>query len=365
MAVSSGGALARIVNTSTGAPSHSPDGHDSRAGVWRTDGKPVLNALLDYVPWVDTSAGSATPAAGSSLGAVVGAGSGSASAGASPVPWRTGHALHLKGQGGVVQKERRHYTLVADGQYTNHIGGCRTLRADTQSFHTAGAMVVNVGRTTVAPARPVPWGSDALTVHGNADVEFHDRRIMMAGLISRNYLGGVMRLASMEGVICGGFFMRSIFGPAMTASALMTGDVYGGVARVAMVRTYLALLHYRAAAAAAWASLTYMRCASFVIEPMLSVPSDRTPTGNAASKLARLSRTFSAVRAICPPIDILCGVVMLPLLPIMLGKFLFMLLAKRAASHLRPKAKPPSGPPRTRIRNTAVRLSSWGTKTVI
>ena len=96
---------------------------------------------------------------------------------------------------------------------------------------------------------------------------------MLIGILNRQWNGGVMRLASMEGVICGGGFLRLIASPSATISGINSGDVYGGCARVAVVRSYLAVLQYRAAQTATWASAIYNRTATFVVEPVVGSPS--------------------------------------------------------------------------------------------
>lgn len=300
---------------------------------WRQPGKPLLKALIDHVPAKADSTPAYTPV------------------------WQPGHEMHLNGQGGIVNKERRHYTIVGHGYYANRIGGCRTLAAGTQSIETEGHLGVTVAPQPDAREGVVGTGLDSLTVAGDADITFHARTLLMSGVVTRAWNGGVMRLASMEGVICGGLFMRGIFGPSLTLSALMTGDVYGGCARVSVVRAYLALLHYRAAQSAAWLSSAYVRSASFVIEPMVSVPSDR-PQGGAASKLARMGRTFARARMICPPLDILVGLATLAALPVTL-------LARFIAKKLGKARPPPMGPPRVRIRNVGADLENWGSIMII
>lgn len=296
---------------------------------WRPEGTPILNALLDHVP-------SATDKR----------------------PWQAGHGLHIQGIGGLVSKERRRFTILGHGDYANQIGGCRTLVASSQTIETTKEITTSVGRGENAPDLDVPWGRDSLTVNGNADITVGSRLVMMSGIVNRNWNGGVMRLASMEGVICGGAFLRLIASPSVTLSDLMSGDVYGGCARVAAVRTYLAVVHYRAAATAAWASAVYMRHATFVVEPLVGSPSAGGPVGNIAAKLARLGRILSVARMICPPLDIFIGLV--TFLPF----GIYALYGLIAALIKKPNPIPPSGPPRVRNQTVGVNAQAFASMLV-
>ncbi|MCY3811467.1 MAG: hypothetical protein OXH15_06705 [Gammaproteobacteria bacterium] len=290
---------------------------------WRTAGTPILNALLDHVP-------SATDRR----------------------PWQAGHVLHIQALGGLVSKERRRYTILGHGEYYNQIGGCRTLAADSQTLETTADLTTSVGEGDAAPDVDAPWGRDSLTVDGDAEITVGGRMVMLSGFATRNWNGGVMRLASMEGVICGGAFLRLIASPSVTLSGMMTGDVYGGCARVAAVRCYLAVLHYRAAAAAAWANGVYVRNATFVIEPLIGTPSAGTPPSRMAAKLARMGQVLSAARMVCPPLDIFVGVATF----VPMG--LYGLYGLIAGIVKRPNPIPPAGPPRTRVQNVGVNLQS-------
>ena len=269
-------------------------------------------------------------------------------------PWLAGHGLHIRGQGGLVGKERRHYTILGHGEYTNYIGGCRTLATDSQLIRTADDMTTQIARADDVADMDVPWGRDSLTVHGDAEYSYGARNYMMSGIVQRNWNGGVMRVASMEGAICGGGFLRLIASPSATLSGLMSGDVYGGCARVATVRTYLAVLHYRAAAVATWQAGVHLRSATFVIEPIIGSPSPGSTPTRLAAKLARLGRVLSAARMLCPPLDILIGVVtFIPFGLYGLGSLIASIVKK-------PNPIPPTGPPRTRVRNMSLGNETFG-----
>ena len=297
---------------------------------WRTTDASILDRLIEHVPGSDENR-----------------------------PWVAGHALQIRGYGGMVSRERRHYTILGSGDYGSYVGGSRTLVADTQTV-TADSVTTTIARGIAAgDDAGVPWGRDSLTVEGNADITVGSRTVLMGGIVQRSWNGGVMRLASMEGTICGGAFLRLIASPSATLSALSSGDVYGGCARVAAVRTYLAVLQYRAAAVAAWAVGVHLRSASFVIEPIIGMPSSGGPVSNTASKLARLGRVLSAVRMLCPPIDILVGVVTF----VPLGIYgLYKLIAGIVK---KPVPVPPAGPPKVRIRNAAMTNETFSMMTVM
>ena len=295
---------------------------DIAPASWRPTGMPILNALLQHVP-----------------------------AATDRPPWRPGLALDLHAQGGLVGKDRRHYTIVGHGEYANHVGGSRTLAANNQGIRTTKELSTSIG-AEASTDQGAHRGRDSLTVEGDAEITFGARLVMMSGIVNRRWNGGVMRLASMEGVICGGGFLRLIASPSATLSGLNTGDVYGGCARVAVVRCYLAVLQYRAAQTAVWAMGTYNRIATFVVEPVVGTPSGN-PASNAASKLARLGRTFEAARMVCPVLDILVGVVTIVPLAI---HTLYRLISSAIK---KPIAAPPSGPPRIRNQTAGVHSQAY------
>ena len=296
---------------------------DASHASWRPAETPILDGLLEQVPeWSERP------------------------------PWQPGYELHIHGQGGVVSKERRRYTIVGHGGYSNNVGGHRTLTTDYQNTICSKDRKIMIARPDHAPDLDVPWGRDELVVEGDASHTYHGRTLMMSGTVQRTWHGGVMRLASMEGVICGGAFVRVIASPSATLSALMSGDVYGGAARVSAVRTYLAVLHYRAAQAAAWAMGVYVRNASFVIEPIISSPSGQAPKGKIAQKLARLAKAAEVARMVCPVMDIAAGVATLPLA-------VFGIVGLIRSIVRKPVPIPPAGPPRIRTRNVGMNMEQF------
>ena len=282
--------------------------------AWRPNGTTLLEGLLQQVPDGDE-----------------------------PRPWQSGYELQIQGLGGFVNKERRHHTILGGGSYASSVGGNRTVLAGTQTTEAQGERSVLVAKPADPGDLDAPWGVDSLTVEGDADITVGSRMVMMSGTLDRTWNGGVVRLASMEGTICGGGFLRLHASPSATLSGMMTGDVYGGIIRASVTRTYLAVLEYRAAKAAAWAIGAYTRNCTFVIEPIIGSPSSETPKSSLARKLFRLGKVLEVARMICPPLDILVGLASLPLAIYGIGALIYGLVRSS-------NAVPPSGPPRTRTR---------------
>ena len=273
-------------------------------------------------------------------------------------PWQRGYELNIHGHGGFVGKERRHYTIVGRSEYLNHVDGHRTLTAGSQEIRCAKNQTIAITPPKGDSHADGPWGRDKLTVKGKADYRLGSRILIMSGTVNRTWHGGVVRLSCMEGVICGGVFVRTIASPSATMSALMSGDVYGGCARVSVARTYLAVLQYRAAQAAVWAAGLYVRNATFVIEPLVSSPAAGTPKSALASKLARLARIANVVRMVCPLADILAGILTLPLAVVGIVSLIAGIVRK-------PTPIPPSGPPRLRTRNVGVSAETFSMVTFL
>lgn len=254
-------------------------------------------------------------------------------------PWQSGYELTLSTMGALKNLEQRRVMVFADG-YRNYRRANLALDVSGRSeIDVDGDMRVAVGRIDTgggdAVANP---GLDELTVNGDADVRFKEKTTLISGAINRVWTGPVTRLAGMEGVICGGIFARVHAGASMTASALVTGDVYGGAARASGARIYVAGMHYRAAQTAHWLMPgAYVRTAGVVLEPLLGSPSGNTPTKGLAAKAAKLSV------ALCPFLEMAIGVVMLPVAVV---RLIAGLVRKRPP-------KPVGGLPRTRTRLVA------------
>ena len=275
-------------------------------------------------------------------------------------PWTPGLHMEVRARGALVSRDREVHRTVGHGGYANQVYGNRHVKSGFE--HS----VVSKDRTVVVQGMEglgsdilpdVRFGRDRLDVVEDAFLEWRARTTLMSGTLTRRYLGGFIKAAPMEGVICGGALVRTIGGPSANLSPLCTGDVYGGAARAALLaRTRISLLHYRAAVGAAWASVFYGRIADFTIVPLVSVR-QTGPTSNVARKLARLAKVFNVVRMLCPLADIAAGVVGLVG---GLGYGLFKLIRNKV------KGKPP--PPatetvprlRTPVRSAA--LETFGSK---
>ena len=320
--------------------------------AWRQSGQTRLDGLLDYVPnrkkeW-------------------------------NTHPWRTGHTMQIFSLGGAESRDRERIAIVGLNGFTNYVAGNREIMTDSQSLVCEGGRTIRVkkfeapassespeeeevadesenedGENAAAPEAPtrpggtlpdhstrpgdkvldapteetepdphagVNMGRDSLHVKGDAEIRFNTRTFMVKGTFDRIWRGGVVRLASMEGVIAGGFYTRAVGGPSLALSGMMTSDVYGGAVRAAACRLLMARLHYRAAKAAAWACGAYIRRVPFTIEPVIQVPPQRKKTG-IMGKLQRLqnaaNKALKVARWVCPAGDILYGLFnILVLLPI-------------------------------------------------
>ena len=262
-------------------------------------------------------------------------------------PWQAGYELTLSTMGNLKNLERRRVMVFPDG-YRNYrkadlavdVSGRYEIRVD-------GDQPVSVGPVDLGPdtgGTATNPGLDELTVNGDATMRFDERTTLITGAINRVWTGPVTRLAGMEGVICGGIFARVHAGPSMTASVLVTGDVYGGAARASGARIYVAGMHYRAAQTAHWLMPgAYVRNAGALLEPLLGSGSGNTPTKSLAGKVAKLGI------ALCPFLEMGIGVVMFP---VAVTRLIAALVRKRPP-------KPAGGLPRTRTRTVAgVEISS-------
>ena len=226
-------------------------------------------------------------------------------------PWTPGLHMDVRARGALVSRDREVHRTVGHGGYANQVYGNRHVKSGFEhSVYSKDRTVVVQGMeglgSDILP--DVRFGRDRLDVVEDAFLEWRARTTLMSGTLTRRYLGGFIKAAPMEGVICGGALVRTIGGPSASLSSLCSGDVYGGAARVALSRTRIGLLHYRAAVGAAWSSVFCGRMADFVIEPLVSVR-QTGPQSNVARKLARLAKVFGVVRMFCPLVDIAAGVV--------------------------------------------------------
>ena len=274
-------------------------------------------------------------------------------------PWTQGLHLEVRARGAQVSRDRELHRAIGHDGYSNSVYGNRHVKSGFEhSVYSKDRVVVVQGMEglgkDILPG--VNFGRDRLDVKEDATLAFRSRTTLMSGTLTRRFLGGFIKAAPMEGVICGGAFVRTIGGPSANLSALATGDVYGGAARAALSRTRISLLHYRAAHYAAWFSVFTGRTADFVIEPVVSTRQQESRSG-VARKLARLSKALNVARMLCPLVDIASGVIGLVGA---LGFGLFKLIRNKI------KGKPPPPPtetsPRSKTRVWSMALQKFGSK---
>ena len=316
----------------------SPDTTDSR---WTLD---ELIAAADHDYAADRAAAAADNAEGDEAAVLQGA---AALLGAvedlpgvaEPVPWKDGHQLEITGRGGLYNLERRRVTVAAKA-YHSRVRKNRDVQVTGDYTSTVdGDATVTIAPGNVPVTSP---GLEKLTVNGAATMEFGERRTLLTGTVNRVWTGPIKRMIGMEGVICGGAFARIHAGPAMTIAALMSGDVYGGAARVAGARIYVAGLGYRSADSASWAMGAYIRSTNFTIEPEIGSPSQTTPASKMSEKIGRIAM------GLCPFLEIGIGLLMLP---IGLVSMLVNKIRRRSP-------KTAIGPPRMRTINGVVMTST-------
>ena len=194
-------------------------------------------------------------------------------------PWTPGLHMDVRARGALVSRDRELHRSVGDGGYANQVYGNRHVKSGFEHsvFSKDRTVVVQGMEGLGSDILPdVRFGRDRLDVAEDAEMKWRSRTTLMSGTLTRRYLGGFIKAAPMEGVICGGALVRTIGGPSANLSGLCSGDVYGGAARVALARTRIGLLHYRAAVGAAWSSVFYGRVADFVIDAPRLHPADGT-----------------------------------------------------------------------------------------
>lgn len=297
-------------------------------------------------------------------------------------PWNERYTMQLFSLGGARSLDTERIAVVGSEGYNNYVAGNREITADShdavcekvrtiriqqftppeeepggseesehsdepdeseESEESGGVVLAESPPDSTSPVKPGPpaihggspalrepeappdphagvrWGHDRLSVHGDAEIRFRSRVCMAKGKFDRTWNGGVVRLASFEGVIAAGAFTRAICGPSAALSGFMTSDVYGGAIKLSTLRLFLAGLHYRAAKLARWSTLYYNRRAPFTIVPAFSVAKAPKRSG-VAGKIGRLagaaSKAFKVVRWLVAPISILYGGLQLLLFPV-------------------------------------------------
>ena len=268
-------------------------------------------------------------------------------------PWSHNQDIQIKAVGGLYNRERRRF-MIAAANYKRVVAGNRDIVVTGDHRTTvAQSAVVRIGpqpvddeeasddaqgegqeageadpqrpqvsddaqgegqeaeEATLQPTLSAP-GRESLTVDGDASMEGHDRRVSMGGIYNRTWGGGVIRMAGLEGIICGGGFVRMIAGPAFHGAQIVSGDVYGGALHAAATRVHAAGFGYRSAELAAWACGIYVRATGTTFTPAITSPSR---TYKKRSLKAKMGRIFLGL---CPPVDIMVGLAGLAMLPLML-----------------------------------------------
>ena len=351
-----------------------------------------------YIDLDDTATGKWTPAQTTMLSSLIATADASADSLASdPVPWRSGHALRIAANGGLYDRQRQHVMIAAskyssyraknlavnvtqdcnltvDGNITLLVrqnlpptskstasaSGSGSASASSSASGSGSASASGSGSSSSSGSSSdspspldglegVAWGDDKLAVTGNADFKVHERMTLLTGINTRYervWNGAIMRMAGMEGVICAGFYLRIIMPISATISALCTGDVYGGSARASLVRVNLAGLGYRSVEACVWAIGFYYRSTAFTIEPIIGTPTQHQPAKNIFRKIGRL------MLALCPFLDLAVGAFSF-FYQLLKTPFDLIYAGVRKALGVK-KAKPPAGPPRSRVRTMGV-----------
>lgn len=247
-------------------------------------------------------------------------------------PWEPKYELEIKGLGGIHSRDK-HRVTVAPRLYQSYVAGDRTSDISGDYTMIGEREVV----TTIGPIGDSPKGTghDKLTVKGDAEWTFHEKRTLMTGSYNRTWEGRIDRFIGMEGVICGGVFTKTYVGVQSTLAGVYSGDVFGGCARFSASRTYLAGMNYRSADSAAWAAGLYVRGTAVTIEPAIGSPGAMMPASTAMQTASRLGL------AVMPFLEIGIGIAMLPI---------GIVMAVAALVRRRPAA-PPAGPPRLRNRS--------------
>ena len=249
------------------------------------------------------------------------------------VPWLRKHQLDIVATGGLRSRDRRRVTVVPGSYFSAARKDVSTKVAGDDSSRFDHDLAASIG------------GEDKLVVARGASIELGERMTTATGTINRVWTGAITRLVGMEGIICGGAYGQILGGMSATVAAVVSGDVYGGCARVAGVRSYLAALGYRSAdGPVSWALGAYVRKTAFVIEPIVGSPGREAPDKGAA-RIGKLMLKIGG--GVCPFVEIGAGLVSLvALVPL--------LIAGAVRKKMGKVKKPPPMLPRTRARTCGV-----------
>jgi len=208
-------------------------------------------------------------------------------------PWHPQSMFDLAASGGVHIREK-HRETIAGQMYQRHVAGDQKVDVGGDSnLRVRGSHMVLMQSEEASPFggdMPITkYGPDTLHVKGDAEWHAGEKTTLGAGNVERHWLGGIVRMIGMEGVICGGVFLKTFTGVSTTIAPLASGDVYGGAAHTAGVRVRgSAPMGYRSTELAAWACNYYRRACVAMTEPAEGTPAKnpRTGKGEKALRLA-------------------------------------------------------------------------------
>lgn len=254
-------------------------------------------------------------------------------------PWTGFQEAEMIGAGGIrvndLERETiaaQHYTITVGGDLIAEVGGdCGTTVKNDHLLVMEGES----GGPGFAK-----WGKDTLRVRGDAMWRTDEKMVLGACDVERRWEGAILRMIGMEGIICGGVFLKTFSGGIYTTMApLVSGDVYGGAAHTSIVRFRVAgHMGYRSSEMAAWLCSAYLRKAWTTIEPL---PGSLQQDAN-RPLYEKIGRILMGTN---PILDIMWGVVFMPMAVYSLVKMIKNLIQKKQSP-----ADPPQGPPRTRTR---------------
>ena len=122
-------------------------------------------------------------------------------------PWTPGLHMDVRARGALVSRDREFHRTVGHDGYANQVYGNRHVKSGVEHFVCSRDRIVVVqgmeglGSDTLPDVR---FGRDKLDVAEDAVMKFRARTTLMSGTLTRRYLGGFIKAAPMEGVICGG-----------------------------------------------------------------------------------------------------------------------------------------------------------------
>lgn len=195
-------------------------------------------------------------------------------------PWGEKTHLTLAASGGIRVRERRR-EMIAGQHYMRSVAGDQTVDvAGDATLHVRNDMQAVTHGVKASEHRPPEPGREKLTVMGDMTWRTDDRITLGREItFKRVWTGPIVRMIGMEGVMCGGPFMKTFSGISTTMAPLMSGDVYGNGNHAALSRIRMSpVLAYRSTEQANWQCAIYRRVCNHVIEPV---------DGSAAHKAAK------------------------------------------------------------------------------